>query len=186
MRTMMQDLFPGLIHAPNLHPMVVHFPIAFWVAAAGIWVVAVSSQREKIWRFGLWMQSMGLAGAAIAVGFGFWASEQLGHDSPGHEFVHVHRDFMLVATGLAVLITVIGWWSLKRRHTWRLGLAVAALILAGITSLGADRGAELVFRYGVGVAMDQPAQTDGHNHDHGAHDAPSTAGGHHDAPTHGH
>ena len=42
----MEQLLPGLTSAPNLHPMVVHFPIAFWVAATGAWSWAVVRKHE--------------------------------------------------------------------------------------------------------------------------------------------
>lgn len=42
----MEQLLPGLTSAPNLHPMVVHFPIAFWVAATGAWAWAVVRKHD--------------------------------------------------------------------------------------------------------------------------------------------
>lgn len=161
---MMDHLMPGLSAAPNLHPMVVHFPIAFWLAAAGAWVIALLRSDEGAWRFGLWLHSLGLAGGALAVAFGFWATVKMGHDSPGHDLVHVHRDLMLWTTGLAVIVTAVGWW--KRGTGVRKLLTGLSLLLAGLLSLGADRGAELVFRYGMGVAGEAPPAA-GHAHGHG-------------------
>ena len=150
----MEELFPGLTSAPNLHPMVVHFPIAFWVAATGAWVLALARGWDDAWRFGRWLHLLGVLGAAVAIGFGFWATAAMGHDSPGHEFVHVHRNFMLVAGGLALVLTALAWWRRGAGRRWRIGLTLGSLILLGVMTLGADRGAELVYRYGVGVAAD--------------------------------
>lgn len=78
----MDQLFPGLSHAPNLHPLVVHFPIAFWVAATGARSWAVVRKHDDAWRFGRWLHLLGILGAVVAVGFGFWATEKMGHDTP--------------------------------------------------------------------------------------------------------
>ncbi|QED26757.1 DUF2231 domain-containing protein [Microvenator marinus] len=162
----MEQLLPGLTSAPNLHPMVVHFPIAFWIAATGAWSLALARKRDDAWRFGRWLHLLGLLGAAVAVGFGFWATEEMGHDTPGHDLVHVHRDLMLVATGIALVVTALAWWRGDASRRWRVGLMVGSLLLLGVMTIGADRGAELVFRYGIGVAGETPPHSDGHDHAH--------------------
>lgn len=160
----MDQVFPGLTSAPNLHPMVVHFPIAFWLAATGAWFAALVRKNDDAWRFGLWLHSLGMLGAAVAVAFGFWATEMMGHDSPGHDLVHVHRDIMLWATGVALVVTGLGWW--KRRAKLRVPLTLMSVVLVSLLAVGADRGAELVFRYGMGVAHEtQPDSAHSHSHD---------------------
>lgn len=144
--------------------MVVHFPIAFWIAAAGAWAIGLMRNNETAWRFGLWLHSLGLLGAGVAVALGFWATSKMGHDSPGHELVHVHRDLMLWTTAIAAVTTGLGWW--KQGPVFRIPLLVLSLVLVGLLTVGADRGAALVFRYGVGVASEAPPKS-GHSHGDG-------------------
>lgn len=158
------ELLPGLASAPNLHPMVVHFPIAFWLAGAGAWVWALFRDSAGSWRFGRWLHSLGLVGGVIAVAFGFAATSAMGHDGPGHDLVHVHRELMVWATVFSATLTALAWTKLGASAN-RL-LAGLSLALIGLASLGADRGAELVYRYGVGVAQQPPPATE-HTHDHG-------------------
>lgn len=173
---MMEQFLPGVSSAPNLHPMVVHFPIAFWMVATAAWLLAVARRRDDAWRFGLWLHLLGMLGAAVAVAFGFWATDKMGHDSPGHDLVHVHRDIMLWATGLALIVTALGWW--KRTAKLRAPLTAMSVVLVGLLGVGADRGAELVFRYGMGVAHEAPPElthTHSHDGDHGeAHEHSET------------
>ena len=84
----METLLPGLTSAPNLHPLAVHFPIAFWIAATGAWIISLLRRQDDTWRFGLWLHTAAVAGAALAVTLGFWATAKMGHDSPGHGRVH--------------------------------------------------------------------------------------------------
>lgn len=148
----MEAILPGLTSAPNIHPMVVHFPIAFWVAGTAAWGWALLRANEDVWRFGLWLQTLGAIGAAAATVAVFLASESLGHGSPGHDLVHTHRDFMLGATALSIGLTGVRWWMRAGGRAWKTGLSVAAVALVGVMSLGADRGAYLVYQHGVGVA----------------------------------
>ncbi len=162
----------GLQAAPNLHPVFVHFPIAFWIGAAVMWAIAFVVRRDVArfdltWRFGLWLQMMGLIGAAVAVGLGFWATEQMGHDAPGHDLVHVHRNIMLGATLLAAALTALAWWKRHGGTAWRGALLGLAWLLVGATTWGADKGAELVYRHGVGVSR-EPAPHPAGAHDHGS------------------
>lgn len=166
----MEDLLPGLSSASNLHPMVVHFPIAFWVAATGAWWLGLLRKNDCAWRFGLWLQLLAVVGAIVAVVFGFLATDAMGHDGPAHDRVHVHRDFMLVATAFAVVLSALAWWKREAGKAWRVGLSIGSLVLVTVMTLGADRGAELVYRYGVGVELDAVGEHDDHHddgHDHG-------------------
>lgn len=150
----MEALLPGLTSAPNSHPMLIHFPISFWVAGAAAWAWAAARKGDQVWRFGTWLHTLGATTGAVATIAGFLASESLGHDAPGHDLVHVHRDIMLAATLLSIVSTVLAWWKRDAGRAWRAGLALSAGLLVVVASLGADRGALLVYGHGVGVAED--------------------------------
>lgn len=175
---MLEQLLPGLAHAQNVHPMFVHFPIALWLAAVPFWLVGAVRGGDA-WRFGRWLVYLGVLSAALAVGTGLWATEQMGHETPGHDLVHVHRNFMLAAGGLGA-VTALAAFLLRRREQRtgvRWGLVVLLLATASATMLGADRGGLLVFRWGVGVADEPPASASGHSHDDGHGDAAEPARG---------
>ena len=166
----MQWFLPGLDAAPNVHPVLVHFPIALWLTALLFWLLATARRRDDLWNAGRWLLYIGTVGGLMSVASGFWATEQMGHDSPGHGLVHVHRNFMVAATTLAVLVAAAAYASRRSKSTRvRAALTAALVLTAGVMTVGADRGAELVFRYGIGTAGEQP-DDDGHDHEHGAHD----------------
>ena len=172
--SVIEEILPGVAHAPNVHPMFVHFPIALWVVAGLFLLVGLLRRRDDLFATGRWLLYLGAIGAAAALMTGLWAADALGHDSPGHELVHVHRDFMLAASGLG-LIATLGAAALRDRQHVAAKWAVTVLTLAtiGVLTLGGDRGAALVFQHGVGVAAqtepvadDPPADEHGASHDH--------------------
>lgn len=162
----MHVLLPGLSSAPNLHPVAVHFPIALWIVATGFWLFSLVRDDAATWKCGLVLHCLGAAGALLAVLFGFAAANALGHDSPGHELVHVHRNLMLAATVVSLATCSLSlWWPRrwKGERGWLVGLSLA---LCGLTVFGADRGGELVYRFGTGVKMETPERSGGHSHQH--------------------
>jgi uncharacterized membrane protein len=165
----MDILAPGFHAAPNLHPMFVHFPIVLWLTALVLWIIALIRKSDELWRLGRWLLYAGTLAVLVAIGTGLAATDQMGHDAPGHEMVHVHRNLMLITTGLAVVATGVAWvWRHSTSTSPRraqLGLLVITTI---VMTLGADRGAELVFRYGIGTAGTTPVESDQHTHGHGA------------------
>lgn len=165
-RKTMSELFPGLTMAPNIHPLIVHFPIALWSAALFFSVVGALRAHEDLFRTGRWLVYLGTLGAAAALATGYWATEKMGHDAPGHDLVHVHRDFMLIASGLGLLTTGLFFWLRTRTRGTGRWVCVAALALTvAVMTLGADRGAALVYVHGVGVAVDAaPPPKDDHDH----------------------
>ena len=164
---MLETLLPGLMAAENLHPMVVHFPIAFWTAASMAWFFSLVLKKDKVWEFGLWLHIAALLSAGLAIGFGFWATDTMGHDSPGHDLVHVHRDWMIYSSIAAAILTGLAFWKRGEKGKIRYLFLVFSFLILGATSLGADRGAQLVYGYGMGVSKTPPTHHKDGGHSHG-------------------
>lgn len=170
---MIESFLPGLSSAPNVHPMVVHFPVALWPAALLLWAVGLHLKRDDVLDAGRWVLYLGLAGALVAFGTGLAAEESLGHDSPGHGLVHTHKYFMIPAVVLGLATSVLAWVTRKRteaRWRWTTGGLLLATVV--VMTLGADRGAMLVYRHGIGTSrLPPPAGSHGPPaHDHGGHE----------------
>jgi uncharacterized membrane protein len=160
-----EDLLPGLTHAPNLHPFFVHFPLVLWPAALVFWVVGAKRGGAGAWRTGslLLMAAVFLATAPIATGL---AAEEQFHDhaQPWMEKIHVHRNFMIGTTVAAALVLSLAFtrWARTSKGRWVLVILLALVNVAGV--LGGDRGAELVLRHGVGTEPVTPKAAPPHPH----------------------
>lgn len=164
----MESLLPGLSFAQNVHPIFVHFPVAFWSLAVPLLAFGLFRDHEDAWTFGRWLVYAGALSALIAVTTGYIATDKMGHDSPGHGLVHVHRDFMIATAVLGLVAAGLAFAFRNATDRARRGAVLAAMsVCALVMTLGADRGAELVYRYGVGVSHEPPPEDDGHDHDHG-------------------
>lgn len=161
----MNDLLPGLSQSLNVHPLFVHFPIALWSFAFLLWTLGQFLDRKDLKSAGRWALYAGTLGGLLTVATGYLASNDLGHDSPGHDFVHAHRNFMLVATGIALLSTALAFFlrnNASQKANW---IVTGALFLTiTVTTLGADRGALLVYSYGMGTKTAPKGTGSGHSH----------------------
>ncbi len=144
------DFLPGMNNAVNLHPMFVHFPIVLVLLSLLSEIIFLISKTEFFGKAAGILLNFAAVSAIVAMYFGYRAADILGHDSPAHDQVHVHRDIMLWFTWLTVLFAIIFQFIKQvRKGIFRF---IALLILSVILVIGADRGAELVFRYGMGVS----------------------------------
>ena len=175
----MNALLPGLSSAVDLHPLFVHFPVAFWCAAAVLLPLGWVARRPGWFASGRLLLWLGTAAALVAAATGYLAARRMGHDAPGHDLVHVHRNLMLTATGVATLASGASLWAREHRGRSAGLVVVLASALGVLTVLGADRGAHLVFGYGMGVTAEPHAGSGGHE------DAAGSRGGH-DHGDHGH
>lgn len=167
-----QDLLPGLEASQNVHPMFVHLPLGLWPVALAFFVVGAARHSERLIEVGRWMLYLATVAAVVAAATGWFAAGGLGHDSPGHDLVHIHRNWMLVATGLSILTSALAFAFRRARGGAKPWLTTAAVVLTfGTAALGADRGAYLVYGKGVGVSRDtapeqglEPKPHSGHEH----------------------
>jgi uncharacterized membrane protein len=157
---MFENLLPGVQHLQNIHPLVVHFPIAFLVGAALFYGLAWVLQEKMLATAALLLLLMGAVSAGVAVGTGLYAEEgvMISH-SVRARLLEPHEGFMLTTTGLSVLLAV---WALIARPFPRKGRVFFILLCAAllvIMTLGADYGARMVYDYNAGGnACSQPIE----------------------------
>lgn len=153
----------------NVHPMVVHFPIAFIVAFFLLEIAGVAMRRQ-VWR--QWASGMlycGAIGAVLAVAAGWVAEDRVPHGAVVHEIMEWHERL-----GITVAVLTVGmaiWRAVAKEslagmaqalHFFLAGLIVTCLVF------GTDLGGLMVYQYGVGVKGLQSA--DDHHHHEGEKD----------------
>ncbi len=72
---MLEILLPGVQHLQNIHPLVVHFPIAFLVSAAFFYVLAWIFKNDKLAFSAFLLLLLGTLSAGAAVGTGLYAED---------------------------------------------------------------------------------------------------------------
>ena len=157
---MLEAVLPGAEHLQNVHPLVVHFPLALLPAAALLYLLALFTGRESLAWTGLWLLTLGTLGGGVAAATGLYAMDGVMVDPSVHEqLLDVHQDWMLATTALAVTLTA---WALVARPMPKRGrvlFAAGLLALLAVMTKGADYGGRLVYDYNAGGnACGQPIE----------------------------
>jgi len=173
----MDALLPGMAALKNnIHPLLIHFPIAFFVGALVMEGLAVF-RDEKFHFAATCMLYLGTFAALFTLPTGFIAADIIaatdprGHSAPGHNFIHIHRNWMVTATFIAVALSAYLFW-VNHKNRWsshRWGLLAGLIVLSTVVGLGADRGGRLVFEFGVGIdpaVIKETAHTESGGEDH--------------------
>ena len=144
-------MLPGLKAALNFHPLFVHFPIVLWLAALLFEIFAVSRSSDELQRTASRLLYLGTLAAVITVLTGLAAQNSV---APGEaqRAVGIHETLMLTATSLAIVLCSFAFFMRNNfpphlRKVLLLGLVVLGVLL----TIGADRGAQLVYEYGSAV-----------------------------------
>ena len=150
---------PGEHGLQNIHPLLVHYPIAFLTGSILIYFLALIARRESLEWTGLWMLGLGAATAAAAVWSGLRAGDgvMLAPAVREHILEH-HKYYMLTAFALS---TVLAGWSAIARPMPRRGRAVFLILLlamGAILAKGADYGGWMVYGYNAGGSLPQPIE----------------------------
>lgn len=160
---MLDTLLQGAQHLQNIHPLIVHFPIALLFGAALLYLLAWLAKRERWAWTGLWLLGLGTVGAAAAVASGPYGAEgvMVAPSVRDHLLVN-HERIMLGVLGLSVVLSVWAWLArpmpLKGSVVF---LVLLVILLAGLT-VGADFGGRMVYDYNAGGnACPQPIEFHG-------------------------
>ena len=153
-------MLPGAQHLQNIHPLVIHFPIAFLMGAALLYVAAWLLKSERFAHSAFLVLVMGALSLAAAVATGLYAEQGvMVHLSVRTQLLAPHKRLMLVTSGLCAVLTV--WAMLARpfpkKGRWLFLFLVLAMV--GVMAAGADFGGRMVYDYNAGGrARRQPIQ----------------------------
>ena len=156
---MLGHFLPGAEHLQNPHPLVVHFPIAFFYGAAMLYFIAWIMRRDSIAWVAFWLLALGLISGLVAVGTGWWSAGGVMLDpSVKQNVLEPHMRLMFATTALAALLTL--WAAIQRpmpssalRYLFLFGL----IVMIALMTKGADYGGMMVYDYnGGGGACRQP------------------------------
>jgi uncharacterized membrane protein len=142
--------------APNLHPLVIHFPIVLLMTAAVVDLVDVAFERST------WLKAatttLYVAGA-ISLIVAFVTGRQAGDTVlvPGMAYpvLVAHRQWALATTAYCLVLAVLRLVVLRgeggRTRGRRLALLGMGLVSVVLIQQTAERGARLVYEFGTGI-----------------------------------
>ena len=174
--------------APNVHPLVVHFPIALLFVAALVDAVALIARDRLPWArtSAVGLYALGALSAAASLLTGRAASDDLELPVQALTTLNAHADWALYLTWFAGLYALARVAALRYDRERRLAvhLPLAALGLVGLflVQQTAERGGRMVYQYGVAVAaveIEDPAHHDHRAHGPGAHPDDPEGADHH-------
>jgi len=158
--TMLESLLPGVQHLQNIHPLVVHFPIAFLVGAALFYFLSWMFRNQTFAMTAFLLLILGTLAAGAAVGTGLYGEEGVMISRSVREhLLETHEEIMLVTLGVSIVLSA---WALIARPfpiKKRLLFLFSLLVLLGVLTVGADYGARMVYDYNAGGnACSQPIE----------------------------
>lgn len=159
----MNETLLGWTALPNLHPAVVHYPIAFALLALLFEIGALVRSGPS------WLERAATAtwvAAGLGAGLAYWAGRRAADSlvvGPRVQAeINTHADWALYTLwllgALATLRLAFAVWRSRRPEAGGRRAAGALFALAGAVGLGlvsqtADLGGRLVYRYAVAVAV---------------------------------
>jgi uncharacterized membrane protein/ketosteroid isomerase-like protein len=153
---------------PNFHPILVHFAYALTTAGAlSLFAVSIfppGGWRDTLKTAGDWMLALGAVAIVATIAAGFQAYYSVGHDTPSHAAMTTHRNWA-VPTGAALLV-LAGWRYFERGRRPTLLFSAPLLAAAGLLTVTAWWGGELVYNCGLGVKSLPQVSGEGHDHEH--------------------
>jgi len=153
-------MFPGAQHLQNLHPLVIHFPLALLMGAALLYVAAWLLKSERFAHSAFVMLVLGALSLAVAVATGLYAEQGVMLAlSVRDQLLKPHKQYMLATLALCTTLTV---WAIGARpfpKKGRLLFLFLVLVMVGMMTVGADFGGRMVYDYNAGgTACRQPIQ----------------------------
>lgn len=136
---------------PNIHPFIVHFPVALLTTALVFDLLQAVLKREELSRVGWWTQLAGSIGIAAAVASGLVAKGEflIPPLAAGTFDTHQQLAFLTAGAFTALLLWRIGMRTRIHPVRRRLFLILFAAALACLWT-GAWYGGQLVYRFGIG------------------------------------
>ena len=192
---MFATIFPGMANMENIHPMIVHFPIAFFLAFFLMECAGLLKKKPQ-WRYvASWLLYLGAASAVFTVMAGLLAADSVEHNEAVHDIMEDHEHIGLSILGLSLFLSI---WRSRRWFNYstvsnRFFLGLSAVLVL-LVSFGADLGGLMVYSHGVSVQGIQKESSEqgtlpaehSEGHAHGGQEPESAKGHSHGGHEHHH
>jgi uncharacterized membrane protein len=153
---MFDFLFPGIAELDNIHPLFVHYPIAFFTAFFVFECLGLLFKKSE-WRYlASWLLYLGTLSALFTVMAGLFAADSVEHDEAVHNIMESHEHFgiTVLSIGFGLSIWRMKGWLMHSKVGNAVFLTISA-ILCLVLMFGADLGGLMVYRYGVAVSRSE-------------------------------
>ena len=119
---MVATLFPGISHLQNIHPLVVHFPIAFLIGSVVFYLLSLATRKDTLANTAFVLLITGTLTAAAAVGTGLYAeSGVMVSHTVREQLLSVHEKCMIATLTLSAALSL---WAVADRPFPRKGRAI--------------------------------------------------------------
>lgn len=155
---------------PNWHPVFVHFTVALISISALCYFIGYLAIKYAIGKelliVGRWCLWLGALASIATVTAGFIAYYSIVHDAPSHEAMMIHRNWAIAT--FITLLSVSAWsvWFYLKNKVVSFVFVLGVLISFLLVSVTGWHGAELVYRYGLGVMSLPKLENANQPHDH--------------------
>lgn len=138
----------------NLHPLVVHFPIALLLSSVALYWAGLRWQERGLDRAAWYTHLLGLVGTAVTLITGLIAAQSVPTNSPALATVTTHKFLGLATFAVFGLLAVCAWRHRETGYNQRERTLHTIVQLIGVALVIATGhfGGQLVYTYGVGVA----------------------------------
>ncbi len=151
----------GIAALANIHPLLVHFPIAFLSLFIAIDLIGTATRKSELRKFAGSLLYLGTVFAGFTVWAGLYAAETVPHGHNVHDIMERHEHLGISIFALSMALTA---WRLRRPvEGWGI-YNLLTVILAGVLVAGADLGGLMVYKYGVAVQAVTVSPEDSHHH----------------------
>ncbi|MCK4492881.1 MAG: DUF2231 domain-containing protein [Methylococcales bacterium] len=164
-------MMPGITAMSNIHPLVVHFPIALLLSFFLVDFIG-SILKKQNWRtVASGLLYLGTISIALAIMAGLLAARSVTHDETIHAIIEQHEMF---GFGALFLACVLSGWRLLAKGIIVGEVNILYVLLSAVLSvliiLGADLGGLMVYKHGVSVdAVKIDESNDFQEHSHHNH-----------------
>jgi uncharacterized membrane protein len=151
--------WPGAAVLQNLHPLMVHYPIAMLTSATVVYLAAAIARRDRWAWLALWLLAFGALGATAAVWTGLRAGGAVMVAPAVRENILEHHEHLMITAWVLSLLALV--WGVAGRPLPRrggIGFLALLLMMSAVLARGADYGGWMVYGYNAGGSLPQPIE----------------------------
>jgi len=149
----MQQLLPDW--APNIHPLIIHFPIALWLVAVLFDLISLVRSKDWLRKSAVTIYGLAAMGALVAFFSGKQAIDLVAIPFQGEVTASNHSDWghytLYFFVAYAVIRLVAYWRQWDNKKAVAILFLLLGIVGAGMVAKTADLGGKLVYKYGVGI-----------------------------------